>query len=115
MPMVRVSNGGTNSIVFLTEQTTQSYSLSYDVSSILPNYGQLTADNFFVIFTYVIGWGTGRGSDIPYPNFNVTISYDASTGIVSCPLGTIGSAGNYSMYIQSKARLYYTADPLPTT
>ena len=89
--------------------------MSYNVSSVLPNYQSLTADNFFIVLLELQSSGESYGSDRPYTYTNAAITYNPSTGVVSAATGRSAWACSANLAVYSKVRLYYTETPLPTS
>ena len=106
----KIGNGGTSQAVELGTNT------SYNIATLYPNidYTQLTVDNFY----YKIGnrsFGSVSsnlaGGNAAYLAFaSPTISYDNSTGIVSCTRANINTIGSENTSSGSFVTIY-----LPTT
>ena len=77
---------------------------TFNVTSKLPNYNQLTANNFFMTFEGGTGFSTFQG--LAYSK-----NYNASTGILTIVRGTyIDGASAYG-----NGKVYYISEALPTS
>lgn len=110
MPMVRVSNGGTQNIAYITHTGTGYYTL--DVSATLSNYRTLTKNNFFLVpYNYIPStrssgasqYYTGSLDAIRFPQI---VSYDSSTGQLTidtlmwlAATGYVRCSVNLSVYV----------------
>lgn len=92
---INFKKGGSSSILYIG-----AIGSSHDVKEKLPNYKNLTKDNFKVILSSVSA-NAGSGSVISSRNYNIGISYNSETGMVSSsiaatPTGSVGPTAGFS-------------------
>lgn len=98
-------------IILLASNLTK---LSYNVTSDLHNYAELTVNNFFCTPVSVSTSESAHGSDTPSAKtVNVNFSYNASTGVISGTLSVSSTKGKTTCNGSTKVNLYYTSTPLP--
>lgn len=92
---INFKKGGSSSILYIG-----AIGSSHDVKEKLPNYKNLTKDNFKVILSSVSAY-VGSGSIISSRNYNIGIIYNSETGVVSSgivatPAGSVGPTASFS-------------------
>lgn len=104
MALIRSNKSGGGVVVQFLANVAGGANVNLDVSNILPNYAELTADNFFYNLT---GITIRDASSAP----TLAKNYNASTGVLTINT-SVGSGVNYC---ETSGKLYYISDALPTS
>lgn len=99
-----VTASGT-SVVFIGATNMNMTTYTVNVASLLPNYAELTSDNFFYNITSVYSRGTATDPSL-------TKTYNASTGDLSIVVGVAASGTDYRA---TAGNVYYISTALPTS